>query len=86
MNYKVSIKHSTEKSLNSLIDKIHDKIIEKILTLSENSRPKQSKKLESKEYYRIRSGDYRILYIIDDTIKTIEIIAVDHRKDIYKKR
>ena len=60
MNYKVSIKHSAEKSLNSLIDKIHDKIIEKIFTLSENPRPIQSKKLESKEYYRIRSGDYRI--------------------------
>ena len=48
MNYKVSIKHSAEKSLNSLIDKIHDKIIEKIFTLSENPRPIQSKNLNRK--------------------------------------
>jgi mRNA-degrading endonuclease RelE of RelBE toxin-antitoxin system len=76
MKYSIMIKHSAEKSLIKLDDKTHNRIVSKILQLRETPRPKQSKKLESKEYYRIRCGKHRILYIIDDTIKQIEILLL----------
>ena len=51
-----------------------------------NPRPKGAKKLESKEeIWRIRIGDYRVLYAIEDVIKIIEVRNIGHRKDIYKK-
>jgi len=84
MKYKINIKYSAEKSLSKLPNKIHDRIIDKIIELSERPRPRNSKKLESKEYYRISSGDYRILYVIKDKIKEIDIVAVDNRKDVYR--
>jgi len=86
MNYKILIKHTAEKSLSTLPNKIHDKIIQKIIDLSNEPRPRNSKKLEFLNYYRIRSGDYRILYIINDDKNIIEIVAVDHRKDVYRSR
>ena len=84
MSYNISLKKSAEKSLILLDDKIHNRLIDKIISLSENPRPVNAKKLKSNEYYRIRFGDYRILYTINDKLKDIEIIAIDHRKDAYR--
>lgn len=61
-----------------------ERIIIKIKSLSENPRPSWSKKLSSREEYRGRQGVYRILYVIDDGVRIVQVIKVRHRKDVYK--
>ncbi|MFC0776288.1 type II toxin-antitoxin system RelE family toxin [Terrimonas alba] len=56
-----------------------------IYSLADNPRPHGYKKLKGRDAYRIRSGDYRIIYSIFDKILTVEVIAIGHRKDIYEQ-
>ncbi len=82
--YKIEIKKSAIKELNKLPHNDLKKIINKIQNLADNSRPSDCKKLTSEEKYRIRSGNYRILYLIEDDILTIYVIKVGHRRDVYR--
>lgn len=82
--YKIEIKRSASKELNSLPNKEIKKIINSINQLIENPRPINSKKLSASERYRLRVGDYRILYEIEDLILTVYIIKIAHRKDVYR--
>jgi mRNA interferase RelE/StbE len=84
MPYTVKLKRSAEKELDNLPTKIHDKVINILLSLKENPSPRNFKKLCGREGYRIRVGDYRILYLIDEPDKTIEVVSVAHRKDVYR--
>lgn len=84
MGYTVYLKRSAEKELEKLPTKIHDKIINILLSLKENPFPRNSKKLRGREGYRIRVGDYRVLYLIDESGRTIEVISVAHRKEVYR--
>jgi mRNA interferase RelE/StbE len=59
-------------------------IIASITALSENSRPRGTKKLVNRPEWRIRIGDYRVLYQIDDKNRTVTIVSVSHRRDVYK--
>jgi len=84
--YSIRFKKSAEKEIEKLPVSVVKRIIPAIDDLALNPRPKGSKKLESKEeIWRIRIGDYRVLYSIEDVIKIIEIRHIGHRKDIYKK-
>jgi mRNA interferase RelE/StbE len=55
----------------------------KIISLKENPRPRGIRKLSSREEYRLRVGDYRILYDIYDKEKKVVVLAVGHRRDVY---
>lgn len=59
------------------------KMMAKIKLLGENPRPAWAKKLSGREEYRARQGNYRILYVIEDTIKIVQVTKVGHRKNIY---
>jgi mRNA interferase RelE/StbE len=82
--YKIFIKESAQKALDKISSNDADKIIKSIQNLAINPRPVGYKKLVNTEAYRIRKGDYRIIYEIFDDILVIDIIAIGHRKDIYK--
>lgn len=84
MAYTVYLKRSAEKELEELPTKIHDKIIAVLLSLSDNPFPRNVRKLHGREGLRIRVGNYRILYIIDDANEKIEVISVADRKDVYR--
>ncbi len=84
MSYSVYLKRSVEKELDHLPVEVYDKIIKQLISLRDNPRPHGIKKLHGKEGYRIRVGDYRILYLIDDTENKVEIVSVAHRKEIYR--
>lgn len=60
------------------------KIMDKIESLAINPRPIWAIKLSSREEYRGRQGVYRILYVIDDGIKVVQVIKVRHRKDVHR--
>jgi mRNA interferase RelE/StbE len=84
MAYTVYLKRSAEKELQDLPAKIHDKIIEALLSLKDNPFPRNAKKLHGREGVRIRVGNYRVLYVVDERSKKIEVISVADRKEVYR--
>jgi len=83
-SYKIEIKKSAAKEIEKLPQKVLCRVIEKIKQLSVDPRPSGCKKLSGEEKYRIRVGEYRVLYeIIDDTL-VIYVVKVSHRKDVYR--
>lgn len=82
--YTVLIKRSAEKEMNRLVAKTFERITKAILNLESDPRPAGSKKLRGMEDYRLRVGQYRILYSIDDRERIVEIMAVGHRRDVYR--
>ena len=81
--YKIEVKKSAMKELESIPSNALKRILSKIKSLAENPRPIGSLKLSGDDRYRIRQGNYRILYTIQDDILTIYNIKVRHRKDVY---
>lgn len=85
--YKVLLKPSAVKNVEE-IDRRgdRDRISRRIQALADNPRPYGSEKLEGLEAtYRIRQGDYRIVYDIDDAEGTVFVLKVRHRKDVYRR-
>ncbi len=70
--------------MDRLPDKIHKRISERILALETNPRPPGGKKLQGEEGYRLRLGDYRVLYTIDDRTKHVFVYSVAHRREAYR--
>jgi mRNA interferase RelE/StbE len=60
------------------------KIRKKISLLADNPRPRWAEGLTSRPGYRISVGDYRVLYHVDDEAKRVLVVAIGHRKDVYK--
>lgn len=84
VDYKLQIKRSAAKELQKINKTDRDKIIAKIQSLSRDPRPPRSKKLCGEEKYRIRQGDYRILYQVHDEVITVVVVRVGHRREVYK--
>ena len=84
MNYRITLSKKVRKQVSKYptvdVHKIHDAM----LTLSQEPRPRGVRKLSDREYYRIRVGEYRILYTINDDDKVVTIYRVGPRKDVYK--
>ena len=84
MTYQLLIKPSARKELEQLSDSILRRIDEAIVKLSNHPRPVGSKKLVGAPLYRIRIGTYRVVYEIDANRKTVTIVTVGHRGDVYR--
>jgi len=82
--YEILFKESVYKDFRKIPKKDLQKILSKIETLHTDSKPSGSEKLTGQELYRVRQGNYRILYSIHDNQLTIWVIKVGHRKDIYR--
>ncbi len=82
--YSVELKKSVLKDFAAIPKKDLQRIIAALQALRDNPRPPQAKKLSGLEHYRVRQGDYRILYTIDDDVLVVVVFAVGHRKDIYR--
>ena len=83
--YRIEIKKSARKEINKLPSKDLKKVLAKIESLSENPRSQDCKKLSGEEKYRVRCGDYRILYTIEDYVLVVYVVKVGHRRDVYKQ-
>jgi mRNA interferase RelE/StbE len=84
--YKITFKNSAYKELERLPKSTVRKIAVAIDGLEVDPRPVGVKKLKdsSEDLYRIRVGDYRVIYTINDGVKIVTILRIGHRKDIYK--
>ncbi len=84
MAFIVNLKRSAERELELLPKNIHDRIVTALLSLKVNPFPNGVKKLYGREGYKIRVGNYRILYLIEEAHKKVEIFSIAHRKDVYR--
>jgi mRNA interferase RelE/StbE len=84
-NYTLELTRSAEKELAALPKKILAKVAEQLDELEENPRPIGYIQLKGNDkYFRVRVGDYRIIYAIDDDAKIVDIRAIANRKDAYR--
>jgi mRNA interferase RelE/StbE len=85
-NYSLEIKQSAQKELDAVDHALFARIDRKILALTANPRPPGSKKLKGyKDVWRIRIGDWRVLYLIDDAARVVTITRVAHRREAYER-
>jgi mRNA interferase RelE/StbE len=82
--YKIFFKKSVQKDFNSIPKKDLKKILDRIEALAEDPRPPGCEKLTGQQRYRLRQGQYRILYSIQDDELTVWVVKIGHRKDIYR--
>ncbi len=83
--YRVLLERSAEKDLTRLSAEIHDRVIAVIQTLALNPRPSGCRKLTgSKNDWRIRVGDYRVVYEIADSVRIVRVNRVRHRGGVYR--
>jgi len=82
--YSVVIVSKAEKEFLKLPARVKASLTKKILSLEDNPRPLGAKKLKETDYYRIRVGDFRAIYSIDDNERTVKILSIGHRREIYR--
>jgi mRNA interferase RelE/StbE len=83
--HEVQIERAAEKDLRRLDDQTHDRVVKQIVALGKEPRPPGSKKLSgTTNDWRIRVGDYRVLYEIADSIRVVRVYRVRHRREVYR--
>ncbi len=84
MSYRIIIPKAVQKQLNNLPQKIRSRLLAEIRLLGDNPRPNGVKKLKGYENtYRIRVGNYRVIYEIEDREMIVIVLSSIHRKDAY---
>ena len=84
MKYRIVIRHQAEKELGRLGHDDRKRVGRKLLLLETEPLPAGVKALQGRQGYRIRIGDYRILYNLDEASKTVIITSLCHRRDVYR--
>lgn len=84
MSYSVTFSKGVSKTLEKINEPYYSAIKTAIYSLADNPRPYGYKKLKGHDSYRIRIGDYRIIYEIFDKILVVEVIDLGHRREIYR--
>ncbi len=82
--YKIQIKPSAVKELEALPNKDLSRVVRRIQGLADNPRPPGCEKLSGEEKYRIRKGSYRVVYAISDDERTVVVVKVGHRREVYR--
>ena len=83
--YEILLESRAERDLRKLRTEIFNRIILKLKALAENPNPPGSRKITgSKSDWRIRIGEYRVVYEIDDKAKTVKVMRIRHRREAYR--
>lgn len=83
-SYELVFRKSVAKDLRALPNQDVKRLMQRILSLSEDPRPAGCEKLSSQDRYRIRQGNYRIVYEIEDDRLIVLVVKVGHRRDVYR--
>ena len=83
-SYRLSIKPSAAKEIEALPKKDRIRVIKRIKDLSENPRPPGCEKLSGNDKYRVRQGQYRIVYSVSDQELIVLVVKVAHRREVYR--
>jgi mRNA interferase RelE/StbE len=84
MRYRVILPKSVQKELDRLPDEVVRRILSRLTQLETDPRPADVKKLKGRDAWRIRVGDYRVIYVIHDLQLEILVITIGHRREIYR--
>ena len=82
--YKLFIDKAVYKQLKNIPERDYQKVMASIAALENNPRPAGCKKLKGRQGYRIREGNYRVIYEINDKMLTVKVIEAGDRKEIYE--
>jgi mRNA interferase RelE/StbE len=83
--YRIFLRKSAADELGRIPKKDLLRIVERIRSLEQNPRSHGREKLSVLERYRVRQGDYRIVYAVDDDEKTVDVVKIGHRSEVYKR-
>lgn len=83
-SYSLLVKRDAEKELRRLPRRDLKRMLDRIAGLAADPRPPGVEKLSTLERYRLRQGDYRLLYEIDDAVRTVTIVKIGHRREVYR--
>jgi mRNA interferase RelE/StbE len=84
VTYRVLLETRARKEFLDLLRKVQERLKEAIDDLAANPRPPGVKKLGGLEGYRLRKGEYRVLFTIDDKARQLRIYRVGHRREVYR--
>ena len=84
-SYSLVIKKSAERELRKVPKEDMRRIADRVRELTQNPRPAGNEKLSGQDRYRIRQGDYRIVYAVDDERRVVEVIKIGHRREVYRR-
>lgn len=84
MSYRLDITPKAEKEYLRLPKPAQEKARQKIILLEDSPRPYGSKRLKNTDFHRLRVGDYRIVYSINEEDRLVKILSIEHRKDVYR--
>ena len=84
MSYRVLLTKAARKQLDALSLQVVERISERLIQLKDNQRPLDCKKLKGRDGWRIRIGDYRVIYHIQDDVLVVLVVTVGHRRQVYR--
>ena len=84
MPYQGLIKRKAQRQLDKIRREDRERIIGAVFGLGDDPRPRRSQRLQGRPGYRLRVGDYRAIYVVDDEERIVTILRVGHRRDIYR--
>lgn len=84
MSYEVILPKSVQKELDRLPTELNERVLDRLVALEANPRPSDVKKLKGRSAWRIRIGDYRAIYEINDQSRQIVVVTVAHRREVYR--
>lgn len=83
-SYSILIKRSAAKELEDIGLRDRRRVVARIRALADDPRPPGSEKLSGADRHRIRQGNFRVLYEIDDDAITVTVVKIGHRRDVYR--
>ena len=87
MSYRLSVPRRVGKQIGGLRPRDRNRIDAAILALEEDPRPRGVEKLSGgTDEYRVRAGDYRVVYAVNDRERLVEVLRVAHRREVYRRR
>ncbi len=84
MKYRLFIQRRAQREIDGLPSQVFDRLVAVVNALAENPTPHGCVRLRGREGWRIRVGDYRVLYNIDKEEHTVTVVHVGHRRDVYR--
>jgi len=84
MRYRIVLTKSVQKELDRFSDEVTQRILARLTELETNPRPPDVKKLKGRNAWRIRVGNYRVIYEVHDRGLQVLVITVGHRREVYR--
>ena len=82
--YKVELRHRAQRTLDKLPQTDFEAVVETVKELAQTPSPRGMEKVKTAGLWRIRQGDYRIIYSIDDNQRLVAVVRIGHRREIYR--